>query len=194
MKVVYNWLKEFVDVPVSAGELASRLAQSGTNIGGVENGKLGPVIDAEVTSNRPDCLGYLGIAREVSASYKLPLKSVPAASPQNTVLVTGGNEQVLVEIRSPELCRRYTARILRGIKVQPSPAWLRERLEAMGVASINNVVDATNYVMFELGNPLHAFDYDKVRDHRIVVRQRKNDHFGRRGARTRPQHAGGLRR
>ena len=172
MKVVYNWLKEFVDVPVSAAELASRLAQSGTNIGGMEDGKLGPVIDAEVTSNRPDCLGYLGIAREVSASYKLPLKSAPvAASPQNIIVATSGNEQVQVEIRSPELCRRYTARILRGIKVQPSPAWLRERLEAMGVASINNVVDATNYVMFELGNPLHAFDYDKVRDHRIVVRQ-----------------------
>jgi len=172
MKVVYNWLKEFVEVPVSAAELASRLAQSGTNIGGMEDGKLGPVIDAEVTSNRPDCLGYLGIAREVSASYKLPLKSAPvAASPQNTVVATSGNEQVQVEIRSPELCRRYTARILRGIRVQPSPAWLRERLEAVGVASINNVVDATNYVMFELGNPLHAFDYDKVRAHKIVVRQ-----------------------
>jgi phenylalanyl-tRNA synthetase beta chain len=172
MKVVYNWLKEFVDVPVSATELASRLAQSGTNIGGVEDGKLGPVIDAEVTSNRPDCLGYLGIAREVSASYKLPLKFVPAAaSPQKLVAAAGANEQVQVEIRSPELCGRYTARILRGIKVQPSPAWLRERLEAVGVASINNVVDATNYVMFELGNPLHAFDYDKVRDHKIVVRQ-----------------------
>jgi phenylalanyl-tRNA synthetase beta chain len=173
MKVVYNWLKDFVDVPASAEELASRLAQSGTNIGGVEHGKLGPVIHAEVTSNRPDCLGYLGVAREVSASFKLPLK-FPATAQQATVPSGKGGEQIAVEIRSPELCGRYTARVLRGIKVQPSPAWLRDRLEAVGVASINNVVDATNYVMFELGNPLHAFDYDKVRDHKIVVRRARS--------------------
>ena len=76
-----------------------------------------------------------------------------------------------VEIESPELCGRYTARVLRGVKVQPSPDWLRQRLEALGQNSINNVVDATNYVMIELGHPLHAFDLDKLNDHRIVVRR-----------------------
>jgi phenylalanyl-tRNA synthetase beta chain len=170
MKVVYNWLKDFVDVTAPPDELASRLALSGTNIGSVENGPHGAVIDAEVSSNRPDCLGHYGIAREVSAVYKLPLKSV---SPKPVDGSAKASEAVRVEIQSPELCGRYTARVIRGVKIQPSPPWLRERLEASGVASISNVVDVSNYVMLELGQPLHAFDYDKVRDHRIVVRRAK---------------------
>src|SRR5271154_7016760 len=88
MKVVYEWLKEFVDVPVSAEGVASRLALTGTNIGGVENGPHGAVIDAEVTSNRPDCLGHLGIAREVSTIYKTALKKLPSAAgkPEPTIV------------------------------------------------------------------------------------------------------------
>jgi phenylalanyl-tRNA synthetase beta chain len=168
MKVVYDWLKDFVDVTASPDALASRLALSGTNIGGVERGAHGAVIDAEVSSNRPDCLGHYGIAREVSAVYKLPLKAV---TPKTTEGSAKSGDAVQVEIQSPELCGRFTARVIRGAKIQPSPAWLRERLEASGVASINNVVDVTNYVMLELGHPLHAFDYDKLRDHRIVVRK-----------------------
>src|SRR6202011_4887252 len=170
MKIVYNWLRDFVDVTASPDELASRLALSGTNIGSVENGPHGAVIDAEVSSNRPDCLAHYGIAREVSAVYKLPLKSV---SPKPVEGSAKASEAVHVEIQSPDLCGRYTARVIRGVKIQPSPPWLRERLEASGMASINNVVDATNYVMVELGHALHAFDYDKVRDHRIVVREAK---------------------
>lgn len=168
MKVVYNWLKEFVAVTASPEELASRLALAGTNIGGVEKGAHGAVIDAEVTSNRPDCLSHLGIAREVSAIYKMPLKFV-APKPQESSAKT--SEAIKVTIQSPELCARYTARVIRSVKIQPSPQWLKDRLEASGIASINSVVDATNYVMLELGNPLHAFDYDKIRDHSIVVRR-----------------------
>jgi phenylalanyl-tRNA synthetase beta chain len=167
MKVLYSWLQDFVAVNASPEELASRLALSGTNIGGIENGPHGAVIDAELTSNRPDCLGHFGIAREVGAIYKLPLKQVspkPAESSAKTI------ETIKVEIRSPELCGRFTARVIRGVKIRPSPAWLKNRLEACGVASINNVVDISNYVMLELGHPLHTFDYDKIRDHAIVVR------------------------
>ena len=170
MKVVYHWLKEFVDVTATPDELASRLALSGTNIGGVENGPHGAVIDAEVTSNRPDCLSHYGIAREVGAIYKLPLKHIspkPAEGPAKT------SDSIQVEIQSPELCGRFTARVIRNVKIQPSPQWLKDRLAASGVASINNVVDVTNYVMLELGHPLHAFDYDKVRDHKIIVRKAK---------------------
>jgi phenylalanyl-tRNA synthetase beta chain len=170
MKVVYNWLKDFVDVAASPDELASRLALSGTNIGGVEKGPHGAVIDAEVSSNRPDCLGHYGIAREVGAIYKLPLKAIlpkPVEGP------TKASDAVQVEIQAPELCGRFTARVIRGVKIQPSPPWLRERLEAAGVASISNVVDISNYVMLELGQPLHTYDYDLVRDHRIVVRKAK---------------------
>src|SRR5467141_2981728 len=170
MKVVYNWLKDFVDVTATPQELASRLALSGTNIGGVENGAHGAVIEAEVSSNRPDCLGHYGIAREVAAIYKLPLKHV---SPKPAESAAKASDAVKVEIQTPELCGRFTARVIRNVKIQPSPKWLKDRLEASGVASISNVVDVSNYVMLELGHALHAFDYDKVRDHRIVVRRAK---------------------
>ncbi|HEY1925020.1 MAG TPA: phenylalanine--tRNA ligase subunit beta [Candidatus Acidoferrum sp.] len=172
MKVVYNWLKDFIDVTASPDELASRLALSGTNIGGVEKGAHGAVIDAEVSSNRPDSLSHYGIAREIGAIYKLPLKRVAPKSTESSANAAGkASDAVRVEIESPELCGRFTARVIRGVKIQPSPAWLRERLEASGVASISNVVDVTNYVMLELGQPMHAYDFDKVRDHRIVVRK-----------------------
>jgi phenylalanyl-tRNA synthetase beta chain len=171
MKIVYNWLKDFVDVKATPDELASRLALSGTNVGGIENGPHGAVIDAEVSSNRPDCLGHHGIAREVSAIFNVPLK--PVTPRPKEISSAKATEAASVEIQSPELCGRFTARIIRGAKVQPSPQWLKDRLEASGVANINNVVDATNYVMLELGHALHAFDYDKVRDHRIAVRAAK---------------------
>jgi phenylalanyl-tRNA synthetase beta chain len=167
MKVLYSWLQDFVAVSATPEELASRLALSGTNIGGIENGPHGAVIDAEVTSNRPDCLSHYGMAREVGAIYRLPLKQV---SPKPAESAAKNSEAIKVEIRSPELCGRFTARVIRGVKIQPSPAWLKNRLEACGVASINNVVDISNYVMLELGHPLHTFDYDKIRDRSIVVR------------------------
>src|SRR6266436_2280496 len=171
MKIVYTWLKDFVDVKATPDELASRLALSGTNIGGIENGPHGAVIDAEVSSNRPDCLGHYGIAREVGAVYKLPLKPI-SPKPQESPAAKA-SDAARVEIQSPDFCGRFTARVIRGAKIQPSPQWLKDRLEASGVASINHVVDATNYAMLELGHPLHAFDYDKVPDHRIVVRAAK---------------------
>ena len=170
MKVVYNWLKDFVDVAATPRELASRLALSGTNIGGVENGAHGAVIEAEVSSNRPDCLGHYGIAREVAAIYKLPLKHV---SPKPAESAAKASDAVKVEIQALELCGRFTARVIRNVKIQPSPKWLKDRLEASRVASISNVVDVSNYVMLELGHPLHTFDYDKVRDHKIAVRRAK---------------------
>ena len=171
MKIIYNWLKDFIDVKASPDELASRLALSGTNVGGVENGPHGTVIDAEVSSNRPDCLGHYGIAREVSAIYNLPLKRVSPKPPENSA--AKASDAVRVEILSPEFCGRFTARVIRGVRIQPSPQWLRDRLEASDVASISNVVDISNYVMLELGHPLHTYDYDKVRDHRIIVRKAK---------------------
>jgi phenylalanyl-tRNA synthetase beta chain len=171
MKVSYNWLKEFVDVAASPEEVASRLALSGTNIASIETGAHGVVIDAEITSNRPDCLGMLGIAREIGAIYRLPVKiNSPKPAESKT---TRASEAVKVKIEAQDLCGRFTARVIRGVKIQPSPKWLKDRLEAAGTASINNVVDISNYVMLELGHPLHTFDYDLVRDHSIVVRRAK---------------------
>jgi phenylalanyl-tRNA synthetase beta chain len=170
MKVLYDWLKEFVEVTATPVELRSRLSLSGTAVDSIEESAAGPVLDAELTSNRPDCLGHYGIAREIAALYGLALKPV---KPKLAESKEAASKATSVAIESPELCAHYTARVLRGVKVQPSPDWLRQRLEALGQASINNVVDVTNYVMLELGQPLHAFDYDKLAEHRIVVRRAK---------------------
>jgi phenylalanyl-tRNA synthetase beta chain len=170
MKVVYNWLKEFVGAKASASELGTRLSLCGVAIDSVEETAAGPVLDAEITSNRPDCLGHYGIAREVATIYRLPLKPV---QPKLKEIAEKAAEAARVHIEAPDLCGRFTARVMRGVKVQPSPDWLRQRLEAIGQNSINNVVDITNYVMFELGHPLHAYDLDKLNEHRIVVRKSK---------------------
>jgi phenylalanyl-tRNA synthetase beta chain len=170
MKVVYDWLKEFVDARASAAELGSRLSLCGVAIDSVEETPAGAVLDAEITSNRPDCLGHFGIAREVATIYRLPLKPV---QPKLKEIAEKATDAARVEIEAPELCGRFTARVMRGVKVQPSPDWLRQRLEAIGQNSINNVVDTTNYVMFELGHPLHAYDLDKLSEHRVIVRKSK---------------------
>ena len=168
MKVLYNWLKEFVAITAPSADLRARLSLVGIAIDSIEESAAGPVLDAEITANRPDCLGHIGIAREVAAIYRLPVKPI---DPQ--LQESGGKaaDATRVEIEAPDLCGRYTARVLRGVNVQPSPDWLRQRLEAIGEKSINNVVDVTNYVMFELGQPLHAFDLNKLTERRIVVRR-----------------------
>ena len=130
------------------------------------------MLDAEITANRPDCLGHYGMAREVGTIYRLPLKAVQPKLKEAAEKVADATR---VEIEAPDLCGRYTARVLRGVKVQPSPDWLRQRLEAIGEKSINNVVDVANYVMFELGQPLHAFDMDKLNERRIIVRRARAD-------------------
>ena len=170
MKIVYNWLKEFVDATAAPSDLRARLSLAGVAVDSIEESPAGPVLDVEITANRPDCLGHFGIARETAAIYRLPVKPLQPKLRESAEKVTDATR---VDIESPELCGRYTARILRGVKIQPSPDWLRERLAAIGQNSINNVVDITNYVMFELGQPLHAFDLDKLQDRRIVVRRAK---------------------
>ena len=168
MKVLYNWLKEFVALTASPEDLRTRLSLSGTAIEALEQTAAGPMLDAELTSNRADCLGHYGIARETAVLHSLPLKPVDPRPRESAEQVSAAAQ---VEIDSPELCRRFTARVLRGVKVGPSPEWLRQRLEALGHASINNVVDATNYVMLELGQPMHAYDLDLLAGRRIVARR-----------------------
>lgn len=127
------------------------------------------VVEFEITPNRPDCLSVIGLAREVSSTYDVPLKL-------HQPVVKGGGDGVLpelldVETPNPELCPRYTARMVRNVKIGPSPKWMRERLRAMGVRPINNIVDITNYVMLEYGQPMHAFDYRYVNGGKIIVRR-----------------------
>jgi phenylalanyl-tRNA synthetase beta chain len=167
MKVLYNWLKEFVELKAPAAELRTRLSMCGIAIDSLEETPAGPLLDAEITTNRPDCLGHYGIAREAAAIYRLPLKTV---QPKLRESAEKAATAARVEIEAPDLCGRFTARVIRGAKIQPSPDLLRQRLEAIGQAPINNVVDITNCVMMELGHPLHAYDLDKLHEHRIVVR------------------------
>ena len=148
--------------------MRSRLSLSGLSVDSIEETPAGPLLDAEVTINRPDCMGHYGVAREIATAYRLPLKRV---EPKLKEVADAASGAARVTISAPELCGRFTARVMRGVKVQPSPAWLRERLAAMGQTSINNVVDATNYVMLELGQPMHAYDYDKLAGHEIIVRR-----------------------
>ncbi len=128
-------------------------------------------VEFEITSNRPDCFSIIGLAREAAATYNLPLKL-------HTPVVKGTdgdvNDLLQVEVKNPELCMRYIARMVKNVKIEPSPRWMRERLRACGVRPINNIVDITNYVMLEYGQPMHAFDYKYVNGHKITVRTAKN--------------------
>ncbi|MBI4496818.1 MAG: phenylalanine--tRNA ligase subunit beta [Chloroflexi bacterium] len=124
------------------------------------------ILDLDVTPNRPDCLSMLGVAREVGALSRTPVREPDLSYPETA---EPADRYVAVAIDDPELCPRYTASIIEGVRIGPSPRWMQERLEAAGMRPINNVVDITNYVMLEYGQPLHAFDYDRIRDRRIVV-------------------------
>lgn len=167
MLVSWNWLKEYVDLDMDRAEAEDRLAMSGLNHEGTEQVGDDWCVDLEVTSNRPDCLGHLGVAREIAVLWEKPLR-IPEPKPEEDA--ESVESAIGVEIECDELCNRYTARVIRGVKVGPSPDWLKQRLAAIGVESINNVVDVTNFVMMECGQPLHAFDLDEIKD-KIIVRR-----------------------
>lgn len=167
MIVSWNWLTEYVDLGMAHDELVERLTMSGLNHEGTENVGGDQAIDLEVTSNRADCLGHIGVAREIAALYETELK-IP--DPQPKTSAESIEDHCSVEIASPETCFRYTARLIKGVKIGPSPDWMQSRLESLGIGIVNNVVDATNYVMFECGQPLHAFDFAKIKGGKINVR------------------------
>lgn len=169
MKVSINWLSEYVDIEGKGPEeVADILSELGFPLEGIEYPEGDSVIDIEVTSNRGDCLSYIGIAREVAAVTGSELKIPAVELPECDKNIS---EFVDVAIEEPQLCARYTARVITGVKVGPSPDWLRKPLEAVGLRSVNNVVDATNFAMLETGQPPHAFDYDKLNGKKIIVRK-----------------------
>ena len=168
MKISLDWLNDYIETNLDAERIAEILSDQGFPCEGIEHIGGDSVIDVEVTSNRGDCLSYIGIARELAVATGKELK-IPRVKPDES------NKDVIeyaeVEILEPYLCGRYTARIIDGIKVGPSPDWLRKRLDAVGLRSVNNVVDATNYAMMETGQPPHAFDYAKISQGKIIVRK-----------------------
>lgn len=166
MIVSWDWLRQYVRLEgVSPEELAQRLAMAGLNHESTTAVDDDLAIDFEVTSNRPDCQSHLGVAREAAVLFRQPL-TIPAPAPQAVVVKPVGakpvGDELRVRIDCPELCPRYTARRIRGVKIGPSPAWLARRLRTTGTAVVNNVVDVTNYVLLECGQPLHAFDASRL--------------------------------
>src|SRR3569832_599316 len=168
MFIGYEWLKELTHTRLSPAELRERLTMVGLAIDAVDEHNGDAVLDVEVPSNRPDCLSHVGVAREVSVIEKGELR-LPASEPPKAE--GRAADFTSVEIKDPDLCPRYAARLVRGVKIGPSPDWLVKRLETIGQRPINNVADITNYVLHELGQPLHAFDFEKLDGRRIVVRR-----------------------
>ncbi len=168
MIISTNWLADYVQVPGSTDELVERLLMSGLNHESTQPVGADEAVEIEVTSNRPDCLGHIGVAREAALLFDRPLH-VPDPRPLEGP--TAAARSIAVEILSPDICPFYSARVIRGVRVGPSPQWLVDRLRTVGVASVNNVVDVTNYVMLESGQPLHAFDLAAIRGGRIVIRR-----------------------
>lgn len=167
MLVSWEWLADYVQIDRSADAMAALWAMSGLNHESTQWVEGVPVIDLEVTSNRADCLGHIGIAREAAVLCETDLKVPQPQLPKGSIPI---GSLLQVENRFVEASPRYTARIIRGVKIGPSPEWMAKRLRAIGIKPINNVVDATNYVMMECGQPLHAFDLAQVRGGRIIVR------------------------
>ena len=171
MKISLNWLKDFVEVPPEVNELKQGLTMLGLGIESITQFDEDWVFDVEVTTNRPDCLNHYGVAREVSTWYRKPLKRLEYTLKESRTPAAG---EVSIEIADADLCARYCGRVIHKVQVRPSPDWLSKRLEAVGQRSINNVADVTNYVLMELGHPLHAFDLDRLRQRRIVVRRARS--------------------
>ncbi len=163
MKVLLSWIREFVDVRESAEDIGKLMSVRGLALEGLETQGDDVVMDFDVTANRPDCLSMVGIAREIATAYSTPFR-IPvdkALEPGDTIPVT---------IEDPELCGRYAAAVAE-VTVGPSPEWMQSRLTACGVRPISNIVDITNYVLLELGHPMHAFDLDKLAGRAIKVRR-----------------------
>lgn len=168
MKISLHWLKEFVDVPSDPHRLKADFTMIGLGVESFVSVGDDVVLDIEVTTNRPDCLSHYGVAREVSTLYRKPLKKLEVPVKESD---QSAAKEAAIEIADHDLCARYCGRVIRNVQMKPSPDWLARRLEAVGLRPINNVADVTNYVLMELGHPLHAFDLERLRQRKIIVRR-----------------------
>ena len=164
MHITYEWLREFIDITATPREVAERLTMIGLEVEKVESVNNDTIFEINVTPNRPDCLSIMGIAREISAVFKLPL-NIPCYDIGEKL----PDSDFSVEILNSELCNRYTGRVIKNVVISDSPDWIKRRLEKCDIRSINNVVDITNYVLLECGHPLHAFDADTIKGRKIRI-------------------------
>ncbi len=168
MRILLSWLREFVEIPFEPRKLQADLTSIGLSVEAVTSSGSDWLLDVEVTTNRPDCLSHYGVAREIAAAYRTTIRPLKFEVQESA---EAASERVSIEISDSSLCARYCGRIVEGVRVGPSPEWLARRLEAIGQRPINNIADITNYVLMELGHPLHAFDFDRIQDRRIIVRR-----------------------
>src|SRR6266581_2569197 len=166
MKVPISWLREFIEVTVEPGRLGEDLTLAGFALDGLESDGKDAVLDIDVTTNRVDCMNVYGLAREVAVLYGLTLRPLELSLAEKG---PAASEALELGIEAPDLCPRFSARIL-DVRLGPSPDWIRDRLESVGVRPIHNVVDLTNYVMMEMGHPSHAFDLARIPEGRLRVR------------------------
>ena len=170
MSVPFGWLQEFINPGISVEGTAHLLTMSGLEVEALETDGDDVVLVINVTPNRADCLSVLGIARELSVLTGAPLNlPFPPAGAKPPVIKPVPASEIAVEIRNTGLCRRYAGRVIKNTRTGPGPEWMARRLEACGLRPINNIVDVTNYVLLELGHPLHAFDLNTLKGGRIVV-------------------------
>ena len=163
MRIVHAWLAELVDVPADLERVATDISLRGFEVADLEPRR--GVIDFEITANRPDCLSHIGIAREAAVIWSTRVR-LPAFAD----LRPDGDSPIAVDVEDKGLCPRYCAQVF-DVRVGQSPAWMTDRLDAAGVRPINNIVDVTNYVMLELGQPMHAFDMTRLRGDRLIIRR-----------------------
>ncbi|MDH4270962.1 MAG: phenylalanine--tRNA ligase subunit beta [Candidatus Aminicenantes bacterium] len=168
MKISLDWLREYLEAEISASQVIETLERIGLMVEGREEKEGDIVLEVETYSNRPDTLGHLGMARELAAALGLRLKGRDWPLSE---LSTRTADLVDVQIWDEDLCPRYCGAVVKGVKVGPSPAWLRKRIESMGLNPVNNVVDVTNYVLFSTSQPIHAFDLKKIGGAKVIIRR-----------------------
>ena len=166
MKLSPHWLRDFVDFKVDYRRLADELTLAGIAVESISGEGDNTVFEMEITTNRPDAMNHYGVAREISALYDLPLRTIEPKLP-----VPQGKSDVTIEIREPELCPRFTAQEIRGAAVKASPSKIASRLALLDQRPISNAVDATNYVLWESGKPTHVFDLDLLEGRKLVIRK-----------------------
>lgn len=167
MKINYSWLGEYIDHGLSPKDLSLRLTTAGLEVEGLIHAEGEWILDVKVPPNRPDCLSHLGLARELG---NLLGRSVAYPVVALTEVGEDVREYISVTVRDKIRCPRYAGRVVEGVRIGSSPDWLRKKIESVGGRSVNNVVDATNYVLLEYGHPLHAFDLDLIEGKKIIVR------------------------
>src|SRR5580698_4449386 len=188
MKLSPQWIREFVDLAVDDHRLAEDLTSVGIAAEGISGSGADTVFEMEIGTNRPDAMNHYGVAREAAAIYEVPLKQISALREKSPLLAkdarngapvasSSGTTEVgpfPIILEEPELCPRFTARVIRGTRVKPSPDKISHRLQLLDQRPISNAVDATNYVLWEIGKPTHVYDQDLLEGGRLIVRKARD--------------------